>query len=60
MVCMPITAREMPELTILNRSGKPLTVGYTRASDQAGTKNFGIDESLPTEQPSSELRKKTQ
>ncbi|MBA2306977.1 hypothetical protein H0W26_02490, partial [Candidatus Dependentiae bacterium] len=50
MIQMPLTAMEMPELTITNRSGKPLTVDYTRASDQAGAESLGIDEKTAIQQ----------
>ncbi len=50
MVQMPIRAMEMPQLTITNRSGKPLTIDYTRASNKPGTKKLGVDQETPIQQ----------
>ncbi|MBA3751259.1 hypothetical protein H0X06_00445 [Candidatus Dependentiae bacterium] len=43
MVQVPIAAMEMPQLTFTNRSGKSLTIDYTKASNQPGTKNLERD-----------------
>ncbi|MBA3751728.1 hypothetical protein H0X06_02945 [Candidatus Dependentiae bacterium] len=44
MVQVPIAAMETPKLTLTNRSGKPITIDYRKASNKSGIKNLGVEE----------------